>query len=86
MTSNMKNYAASPSIAGRNRGECPMSRTDRAREAFAGARAEVQQIVDQLVAGGIGRRELSGMPAFRAAMERASSCRVELAASRLIAL
>lgn len=83
MTSHMINWTATHEHAARSR-ECPITRTDRAREALAAARTEAQQLVDQLLAAGASTAEIARTPAFRAGIARARSCRVELAAAHLI--
>jgi hypothetical protein len=70
MTSNMIHWTPS-TPANAHRGEDLDTRRERSLSSFARARRELQQIVDQAVAAGVGRRELAGMPAFRAHLRRA---------------
>jgi hypothetical protein len=83
MTSHMNNWTASFEHAARTR-ECPITRLERAREALAGARAETQELFDQLIATGASKADIARTPAFRARIARMRSCRVELAAASLI--
>jgi hypothetical protein len=81
MTSNMIRWTESSD--NNHRGEDVDTRRERARSSFAGGLAELQRVVDQLVAAGASRAEIACTPAFRSSVMRTRAFRGELAAARL---
>ncbi len=77
MTSNMTSWTESPHHNG-VRLEHTEARHMSALGSFAGARAELQKLVDHAAAAGAGAGELAGMPAFRALLGRAAAFGDEL--------